>query len=320
MPAGSGPRSRRRATAGAASSIASRGHDGRGSSARSAFVDLDDVRRRRDALEVELADLLDVVEDAGELAAHPLDLLVGELEAREPRDVQDLVAIDHACRWRSAALGCAGRRRVRAAGPRASRGGLGCGGAGCSSTGLGAVRSALVAHRAPAADGDGQRRRAGRATAGSSISTSASPASTPSSAGRSAAAPIAIAATTPKHDGEDRPGRSAARSRAGSPSRTRAPSAADDRDDEQERRRTSRASGSRSRARRRARRASRGRTSRASSSTASATPPAAASRSPDAAATASRPDRTRGLQPARPAACCAAASRSSSARRRPAPA
>ena len=26
---------------------------------------------------------------------HPLDLVVGELQAREARDVQDLVAVDH---------------------------------------------------------------------------------------------------------------------------------------------------------------------------------------------------------------------------------
>ena len=53
------------------------------------------VRGRRDALEVELADRRDVREDAGQLARHALDLLVGELEPRESRDVADLVAIDH---------------------------------------------------------------------------------------------------------------------------------------------------------------------------------------------------------------------------------
>ena len=36
-----------------------------------------------------------MLEDPGQLARHPLDLLVGELEPREPRDVQDLLAIDH---------------------------------------------------------------------------------------------------------------------------------------------------------------------------------------------------------------------------------
>ena len=70
---------------------------GRGSSARSALLDLDDVRRRRHAVEVELGDLrVDVVEDRGQLAGHPLDLVVGELQAREARDVEDLGALDHA--------------------------------------------------------------------------------------------------------------------------------------------------------------------------------------------------------------------------------
>ena len=45
---------------------------------------------RLDALEVELGDPLDVLEDPGELAGHPLDLLVGEPQPREPGDVQHL--------------------------------------------------------------------------------------------------------------------------------------------------------------------------------------------------------------------------------------
>ena len=40
-------------------------------------------------------DPVDVLEDARELARHPLDLLLGELEPGEARDVQDLLAIDH---------------------------------------------------------------------------------------------------------------------------------------------------------------------------------------------------------------------------------
>src|SRR5690348_7713785 len=54
-----------------------------------------DVTRGLDAIEVELLDLLDVVEDAGQLAGHPLDLLFREAQARELRHVQDLVATDH---------------------------------------------------------------------------------------------------------------------------------------------------------------------------------------------------------------------------------
>ena len=57
MPAGSGPGNPPSLTAGACARATSRGSDGRGSSARSAPVDLDDVRGRRDVVEVELADL-----------------------------------------------------------------------------------------------------------------------------------------------------------------------------------------------------------------------------------------------------------------------
>ena len=57
---------------------------------------LDDVRRRLDAGEVaELADLLDVVEHLGQLLAHALDLVLGELEAGEPGDVEHLVTAQH---------------------------------------------------------------------------------------------------------------------------------------------------------------------------------------------------------------------------------
>lgn len=57
--------------------------------------DVDDVRGRLDALEVELRDALDVLEDVRELAGHALHLAVAELQAREAGDVQDLLAIDH---------------------------------------------------------------------------------------------------------------------------------------------------------------------------------------------------------------------------------
>ena len=55
-------------------------------------LDVDDVRGRLDVVEVELGDLLDLVEDLRELAAEALDLVVGQLEAGEAGDVQDLVA------------------------------------------------------------------------------------------------------------------------------------------------------------------------------------------------------------------------------------
>jgi hypothetical protein len=57
--------------------------------------DLDGVRGRRDAVEVELADLLDVLEDVRQLIGDLGDLLIGELQTRQPRHVQDLLAIDH---------------------------------------------------------------------------------------------------------------------------------------------------------------------------------------------------------------------------------
>ena len=53
------------------------------------------MRGRLHAGKVELVHPLDVLEDAGELAGHPLDLRVRELEPRKPRDVQHLLAVDH---------------------------------------------------------------------------------------------------------------------------------------------------------------------------------------------------------------------------------
>jgi hypothetical protein len=40
-----------------------------------------------------------VVEHDGQFAGHSLDLLVGQREAREARDVEDLVTVDHVGRF-----------------------------------------------------------------------------------------------------------------------------------------------------------------------------------------------------------------------------
>jgi hypothetical protein len=53
------------------------------------------MRSGRDLVEVELTDHGDVVEHRGELARHRLDLSVTQLQARQARYVQNLVAIDH---------------------------------------------------------------------------------------------------------------------------------------------------------------------------------------------------------------------------------
>ena len=53
------------------------------------------MRGRLDVVEVERGDPVDVLEDPGELAGHPVDLVVGQLEPRQAGDVQDLLAIDH---------------------------------------------------------------------------------------------------------------------------------------------------------------------------------------------------------------------------------
>ena len=58
-------------------------------------LELDHVGGRLDLVEVELGDPVDVLEDSGELARHPLDLLLGEAQAGEPGDVQHLLAVDH---------------------------------------------------------------------------------------------------------------------------------------------------------------------------------------------------------------------------------
>ena len=58
-------------------------------------LQLDDVRGRLDLVEVERGDPVDVLEDPGELAGHPLDLLLGEAEPGQLRDVQYLFSLDH---------------------------------------------------------------------------------------------------------------------------------------------------------------------------------------------------------------------------------
>src|SRR5205814_7787767 len=99
------PAGRRYAEA-AAGRVRSFGEHALARPARARFVraedvlDLDHVRRGRDTLEVELRDLLDVVEDARELARHPVDLVLGEAEAGEAGDVEDLIAVDHAVKFK----------------------------------------------------------------------------------------------------------------------------------------------------------------------------------------------------------------------------
>ena len=54
------------------------------------------MRRRLNALEVQLGDAVDVLEDARELLRHSLDLVIAEPEPGEPGHVQHLFALDHA--------------------------------------------------------------------------------------------------------------------------------------------------------------------------------------------------------------------------------
>jgi hypothetical protein len=60
------------------------------------------MRGRFHTIEVELGDVLDVLEDPGELTRYPLHLVVGEFQAGEAGDVQNLLAVDHRpdSRWR----------------------------------------------------------------------------------------------------------------------------------------------------------------------------------------------------------------------------
>ncbi len=57
--------------------------------------DLGDVCGEGDPIEVELGDLGDVVEHRRELTRHRLDLLLAELEARQARDVEYFLSVDH---------------------------------------------------------------------------------------------------------------------------------------------------------------------------------------------------------------------------------
>src|SRR5205823_9797690 len=56
---------------------------------------LDDVRCRRRVAQIELGDAGDVIEHRRQLARHGLDLVLAQREAREARDVQNLIAVDH---------------------------------------------------------------------------------------------------------------------------------------------------------------------------------------------------------------------------------
>ena len=54
--------------------------------------EIERVRGRLDAVQIELGDLADRLEDRVQLRAEALDLLVGQRKPRQPRDVQNLVA------------------------------------------------------------------------------------------------------------------------------------------------------------------------------------------------------------------------------------
>ena len=87
-----------------------------------------------------------MVEDAGELAGHALDLVLGELEAREARDVEDLVAVS----MRAWSLGA--RRAASASGGGAGSRGPSAGGAGGTSVSTGArACSSRIDSQAPTA-------------------------------------------------------------------------------------------------------------------------------------------------------------------------
>ena len=77
---------------GAFASASSTVSDGRGSSSAQTFDRSSGCERRLDARQVELGDLADRLEDRVQLLGEPLELVLGELEPREPRDVQHLVS------------------------------------------------------------------------------------------------------------------------------------------------------------------------------------------------------------------------------------
>ena len=53
------------------------------------------MRSRLDAIEVKLGNPLNVLEDSRQLACHPLDLFIAQLEPGELGDMEDLFPVDH---------------------------------------------------------------------------------------------------------------------------------------------------------------------------------------------------------------------------------
>ena len=53
------------------------------------------MRGRHHVIQVQLPNPPDVLKDPGQLSSHPLNLLLGETEARQLRDVQHLFPLDH---------------------------------------------------------------------------------------------------------------------------------------------------------------------------------------------------------------------------------
>ena len=121
MPAGSGRGSRRRRRRAPGERELARQH-GRGSSARSAPVTLDDVggrrRRRRGRARRSCAMWSSTADSSRAIGSTSSSL---ERQAREPRDVQNLVAIDHSAAHSMES--CRVRRPTVAGAARASAGG-----------------------------------------------------------------------------------------------------------------------------------------------------------------------------------------------------
>ena len=104
MPAGWGRRSRRRRPTGRRRARARAAATGPGTSSRSALSTATTCEVGSTPSRSSWSIVSMCVEHAGELGGHPVDLLVGQPQPREPRDVADLVAVDHP-RHRSAAPG-----------------------------------------------------------------------------------------------------------------------------------------------------------------------------------------------------------------------
>lgn len=62
-------------------------------------LELNNMRRRRDALKVKRSNSIDVLEDARKLPGHGLDLSLAEAQAGQLRHVQYLLPIDHGGRF-----------------------------------------------------------------------------------------------------------------------------------------------------------------------------------------------------------------------------